>query len=332
MNPQTLLESWSQLPTPTVVERLEASETSPGSLVWAARDHIGGFHLLIQVPDDTLAPQSATKGLTVGVARHLIPEMGETQCIDLVCIEDAVLNVFAAVTAEVVDDLEAVPSEHRGEVVTETLTRWRWFWDVTTDGLSQREALGLFAELWFLDQWAGVTPGSLLAWGGDNNTRHDFQWPDRSVEVKATARRGDGAVVHMIQHLDQLSDPETGSLYLFSLRVARDQLAANTLAALVSRCSEQLRGSAPVRDAFLRMVSRRGYTPVDRSLRETSYRIVAEEIYEVTGNFPRLTPESFPYGVPAGVTDVSYKVDMSVCQPWLRDRQSLGLSSTAAAD
>ena len=328
MNPQTLLESWANLSKPDSLEHLEASETARDSRIWLARDHTDLCHLLIQVPNGVEAPESVTKGLAVTVARHRIPERAETDCIDLVCLDDATLNVFAAVAAELVVELGGASLARWPGIVAETLARWRWFWDVATEALSEREALGLFAELWFLDQWAGVTPENVTAWGGDDNTRHDFQWLGRSVEVKATARRGDGGAIHTIQHLDQLADPEVGTLYLFSLRVVRDRLAANTLAAIVSRCSEQLRGSAPARGAFLRMVSRRGYTPADRSLREASYRIVAEGIYEVTGNFPRLTAESFPNGMPAGITDVSYKIDMSASEPWRRDREALGWLSS----
>jgi hypothetical protein len=37
----------------------------------------------------------------------------------------------------------------------------------------------------------------------------------------------------------------------------------------------------------------------------------------VSGDFPRLTHLSFPTGLPAGISDVSYILDMTACQPWL---------------
>ena len=202
--------------------------------------------------------------------------------------------------------------------INETLARWRWFWGIPPDRLSERDALGLFAELWFLDQWVGVSAENVEAWTRSDSARHDFQWPENSVEVKATARRGDGAVMHNIEHLDQLADPESGTLYLFSLRVVRDRLAANTLPGLVDRCFDQVRGDIASRDSFLRKVSLRGYSPTHRRLHSSPYRILEERLYEVTGSFPRLTVESFTDGLPAGIGDVSYKLDMAACGAFLR--------------
>ena len=323
MSPETLLDLWSRLPVPADMRQLEASETSIGSRIWYARDKFGEYHLLILVPDGTQAPVHTSKGLTTHVGRHRIPEYGDAECIDLLCTDDTTLNVFATVACEIARDLAEAVLERRSGIVADILARWRWFWGVETAALSEQQALGLFGELWFLDQWVGATGENVIAWGGDDQTRHDFQWPERSVEVKATARRGDGAIVHTVQHLDQLSAPEAGRLYLFSLRVARDRLATNTLALLASRCSDQLRKAVEVRDLFFRKLSQRGYSPADDSLRNTAYRIVDEQIYEVTGEFPRLEAESFVGGIPIGVTDVNYKIDLTACEPWRRDRELL---------
>lgn len=318
MTADELLDAWSTLPTPSVAGRLESIETAEHSGVWVAVDNSGGRHLLVQVPDQSRAPTLSTKGLSVTVARHRITERVDADYVDLVCVDEAAADTFATVGADIASEVVDIPAEARVGAIAETLARWRWFWGITPDRLSERDALGLFAELWFLDQWVGVSADSVEAWTGSDSARHDFQWPEGSVEVKATARRADGAVVHNIEHLDQLADPESGTLYLFSLRVVRDRLAANTLPGLVDRCSEQLRGDAPSRESFLRKVSLRGYSPTHRRLHSSPYRIMEERLYEVVGSFPRLTVESFMEGLPAGIVDVSYKLDMAACEPFLR--------------
>lgn len=323
MNSETLLDLWSRLPIPPDIGQLEASETASGSRIWYARDRLGDYHLLILIPDRTEALDHISKGLVSHVRRHWIPRFGEADCIDLLCTEEAMLKMFATVACEIIEDLDEAVLEHRLSIVTDALARWRWFWGVDASGLSESEALGLFGELWFLDQWVGTTRESVLAWGGDDQTRHDFQWTERSVEVKATARHGDGSIVHTVQHLDQLAAPESGILYLFSLRVVRDRLATNTLTLLASRCEDQLKATADARDIFLQKLSCRGYSPVDTSLRETRYRVLDEQIYEVSGEFPRLEPSSFVSGLPAGVVDVSYKIDLAGCERWRRDREHL---------
>lgn len=318
MNAEQLLSMWDDLPTPETPEHLEASELGSSENIWVAVDHTGARHLLILVPENTQAPTSATKGLRVTVTRHRIPERDDADYIDLTCLDEAMSNTFATVGADIASDLSGLELPQRSLAVSEALARWRWFWGVTADRLSEPDALGLFAELWFLEQWVSPTPENVEAWTGSEASRHDFQWPDISVEVKATARRADGAIVHTIQHLDQLANPETGVLFLFSLRVVRDRLAGNTLPAVVERCSERLRGRAHVREAFLRKVALRGYSPAHRRLHETPYRILDESLYEVANEFPRLTSNSFPTGLPPGISEVSYKLDMAVCTPWLR--------------
>ena len=332
MNPETLQNLWSQLSVPVDARYLEAIETSPGSRVWYACDRSGHYHLLVLVPDGCECSPYTSKGLAVDLVRHRIPRRGDVVCVDLLCTEIATLNVFSTVVCEVVRELEGVSLVERTRVVSETLARWRWFWGVESANLSDIEALGLFGELWFLDQWVGVSRENVLAWGGDEQTRHDFQWQDGSVEVKTTARRGDGAVIHTVQHLDQMAPPESGTLYLFSLRVARDQLATNSLVFLASRCADQLRHDIEAQDLFLQTLSKRGYSPVDVSLRTTAYRIIDEEMYEVSGDFPRLQSESFVGGLPTGVIDVNYKIDMSACGPWRRNREQLSWLGLATAD
>ncbi|MDQ4043998.1 MAG: PD-(D/E)XK motif protein, partial [Chloroflexota bacterium] len=182
---------------------------------------------------------------------------------------------------------------------------------------SAQDALGLFAELWFLHRWTTGSPSVIDAWTASAGSRHDFQSPTRSVEVKAAARRADGAVLHRVQHLDQLADPEQGQLFLFSLHVVRDQLAQNTLPNLVERVAAALQGEPLARDEFSRKLGRRGYSPAHAHAYNTPYRVLSERLYTVTAGFPRLIGGSFANGLPTGIADVSYVIDMAVCDPWL---------------
>jgi len=316
VNADELDAAWRSLHTPDSAHVLEAVPFV-GNQVWAAVDYEGRRHLLLQVPEGTDAPPTKTRGLRVTVARHQVQDAEPTAYLDLACLSDDAIATFTAVAADIGAEAELAPPSHRLAVVAAALSRWQWFWGVEAGSLSEREALGLFGELWFLHRWAGDGPAAVDAWTASAGSRHDFQWPGHSVEVKATARRTAGAVLHRIEHLDQLSDPERGQLFLFSLRVVRDQLARNTLPSLVDRVSQDLRGDPRAGDEFARKLGQRGYSPAHRHRYEVPYRVLGEYLYSIGPGFPRLTAASFGGGPPAGITDVSYVLDMAACDPWL---------------
>ena len=328
MSPEECQQTWSALEHPNIVGHLEAVEALPMSGLWLAVDRSGVYHYLVQIEDCMNVREIQTKGLEFSVKRHRIRGRADADYIDLAIAEESVLDVFAAVASELTGVLSNASLSDRPEITINTISRWKWFWDVDAEGLAEREVVGLFGELWFLDQWIGVEPGNVEAWGGGDSTRHDFQWEELSVEVKTMQRRSDEGLVHTVQDIDQLANPESGRLYLFSLRIARDRLAANSLSLLVERCAEQLDDRPTARDSFLRKVAERGYSPIDSSLRMRTYRVMDEEIYEVTADFPRLTVESFALGIPIGIGAISYKIDMAACGAWRRDRDVLtGITS-----
>jgi hypothetical protein len=314
VTPEEFQSRWRDLPVPTSATQLEASEVAAGSGVWVARDHSDRQHLLVQIPEGVILDITGTHGLGVSVARHRIPYHADEAYLDLVCLDPAVAATFAAVAADIAEEaVQADPDARRSRVIT-ALSEWRWFWGVDPAQLSAADAIGLFGELWFLVRWAGVSADSVQAWDASNGARHDFQWPERSVEVKATSRGG--PMVHTIQHLAQLDDAESGDLYLYSLRVARDALAANTLNSLVEVVTTALSGQSEARADLLSKLGQRGYTPAGRDQSAVPYRVVEEDLYKITEEFPRLTRTSFTDGLPNGITRVSYQLDMNACIDW----------------
>jgi hypothetical protein len=314
MTPEEFLMRWRDLPVPTSATQLEASEIDVGSGVWVARDRSGLQHLLIRVPDGVALDVTGTHGLSVAVTRHRIPGQADATYIDLVGVDQDAAATFAAVAADIAEEAMKADVESRHGQVIAGLNKWRWFWGVDPTQLSAADAVGLFGELWFLVRWIGVSPDSVQAWEASNGARHDFQWPQHSVEVKASSRAG--TVVHTIQHLEQLADPESGQLYLYSLRVARDSLAANTLNKLVEIGSAALTGHPEARGNLFAKLSQRGYSPASRDQTAVPYRVVDEGLYIVDEDFPRLTKASFPDGLPAAITTVSYQLDMNACAQW----------------
>ena len=318
MTPEEFQSHWRNLPIPVVAGQLEAVEIKRNSGVWIARDHSDRAHLLVRVPPDVVLDIAGTHGMGISVVKHRVPDQPDASYIDLICLDPAVTTTFAAVAVDIAAETVAADHDARRAQVIGALNEWRWFWGVDPTRMTAKDAVGLFGELWFLLRWAGLSPASVGAWDATNGARHDFQWPERSVEVKTTSRSG--LIAHTIQHLEQLENPETGDLYLYSLRVARDVLAANTLHSLVEAAANGLSGHPETRVELMTKLGGRGYTPAAREQSIVPYRIIEEKLYRVEGQFPRLTRESFPQGLPVGVSRISYQLNMNVCDPWTVDR------------
>lgn len=283
---------------------------------WVALDAGDVPHLLVEVPAGSEAMGiERTQGLDVAVDEMRIGDEPPRDYVALACLDANHVDTFAALCAEVVVELDRSSDDAR-EIVRRTVRHWRRFWAVPRGGLSRQECLGLFGELWFLERWLGARIG-VGRWTGADASRHDFQWSAASVEIKTTAVAARGQARHVVHGLDQLDDPETGQLYVFSLQVADDDLAGNTLPRQVERIEDQLRETRDLLDDFREKLSGRGFSPGDTDRYDFRWRIVAEELYEVREGFPRLTRRSFPSGVPAGVGEVSYAVDMAACAAFL---------------
>jgi len=314
VTPQDLDALWAAV-TPPTSQGLNGRPVPGPAHVLVALDHEGRRHLLIGIPADADVPRlSTTRGLDITVDQLSVGDTAAATYIDLACSDTTLIPAFSAVAVDLHVAAAGRPDDVAGAVAA-TLRSWRWFWTVDDAGLTGDSALGLFAELWFLERWLGL-PLGVVAWVGPTGHRHDFVTPTASVEAKGTRVRSDGAATHRITSLDQLDDPETGELWLFSLRVVPDPLAANTLAALVQRVIDVL-GESP--DALLTVrerLAQAGWTPAHANRYQQPWRVVAEELYRVDPGFPRLTRSTFPGGVPAGVDNISYTVDLASCAPF----------------
>lgn len=317
MTPDEFRGTWEALRTPVTNSELEAMEVPPDSGVWVARDNGDYQHLLVLVDGRSELGLDETHGLKVAIAQHRIAARGDASYVDLVCLDPSALQTFAVVASEVANAATTTSIEERTRTIAAVVREWRWFWSKNRGGMTHNDAVGLFGELWFLNRWAGVNAANVAAWDASGGARHDFQWPTSSVEVKTTARAG--AVVHSIQHLDQLEDAESGELLLYSLRIARDALAANCVRSLAATARRLLSNDPASRSDLMAKLAQRGYSPAGRDESDVTYRIVEEGLYRVAGDFPRLTPRSFPSGLPPGVTSVSYQLDMSACAGWHTD-------------
>jgi hypothetical protein len=319
MNDLALEKLWSDLPSPSPGELsgLRVPGLPINAPAYVVVDGSRRRQFLVAIADGVEPPKkSSTRGLDISTDELAIGGSPVRKYIRLLCHDPAHYPTFTALCGSIVTAISTDPNEPKAAVVR-CLERWRSFWAVDQTGLTREQALGLFGELWFLHRWLGQpTISKVTRWQGPLGARHDFQWPVASVEIKTGVSNSGSSPVHLVASLDQLSDAETGQLYLFSLHVTDDTLAANSLPLLVEQITADLLHDQETALLFSERLAKAGYNPAESGRYTRKLRVLAEELYHVDGSFPRLTKTSFGSGPPAGIGDVSYSLSMDSCRPW----------------
>lgn len=312
---------WTTLQTPTLPDIIIGKRVSglPAEQpVYLAIDSLQRRHLLIQIASLTMPKfQKETRGLEVRTGKFVIGSNPEAVYIDCICTDSIQHSTFSAFVLDLIRSLSPVADTLVNSIL-DTIDRWHSFWAAKTQSLSREDALGLFGELWFLRQWLGFSNNLVLTyWQATEPARHDFQCPSVSVEVKTAATQSTNAPRHIITSLEQLTDPEQGELYLFSLQVCDDALAVNSLKNLVTAITEDLKGNFQALDEFAKKLKNRNYSS-ECQFTSRKLRILGERLYHVTSTFPRIIRNSFgPDGIPSAIHRISYELDLAVCDKWL---------------
>ena len=308
-------EVWTRLEQGRPVgDNLTARQAVPSSRLHCALDSENRRHLLIALQkNEKELRDTQSRGIHVETRDLIVRGQPANRYLDIQCLDITGYPALDLIGGELVTEFskpDAVPAD----VVKRVLAKWRRFWGLLPRTLlSREEVIGLFAELWFFLVWLLPTAGPAATserWRGPMGSRHDYEWLGFSVEVKATtSTRGR---VHRINGLDQLSAPQEGSLYFFSLQLREEAGAANTLPALIASIMTALSADEEALNRFETILAQTGYSPVhDEEYSKTRLRIIAEGLYAVRDDFPRLNADAFQPGIPAGIERVEYEINLN---------------------
>jgi len=308
--------------TPTG-ERLTARLAAPGTRddVFIAIDGACRRYVLVSIP--TGEPHELAERTSRGIAVQTVEmNVGGGQLsyfVEVACLEQQGHPALDVVVVELVQALNAGASIGRVRLVQNVLAKWRRFWSGVSQGmLSKEQQFGLFGELWFLSRWVSASVGwakAIQMWRGPAGARNDFEIPGLGIEVKTTGRIDASYIIH---GLEQLLEPDGGTLLLFCLAVRDESSGAETLPALVQKVRAEISEDFTTLGIFDSMLYASGY----EDQHATEYgkmvlRIREEGLYRVQSGFPRLVPDSLVGGVPPGVGAVSYELRIDVASPWL---------------
>lgn len=165
---------------------------------------------------------------------------------------------------------------------------------------------GLVAELLVLRRFVARSPRAVELWSGPTEHRHDFRGGAHAIEVKST-RRQSGVVT--ITSVDQLDIPHGGTLELWRVVLDRTANGQVTVGSLVSGIEAITGRSSLLRDGLKAIGC---VDPEADAWNEASFNVELMDAYRVIDGFPRIVAGSFgPAGVPPGVSQVTYSIDLN---------------------
>ncbi|MGC8645848.1 MAG: PD-(D/E)XK motif protein [Thermoplasmata archaeon] len=285
-------------------------------LILAAIDSSGNRHFLVPLESaDDFVQDRRSRGISANVkSLHIQGDSGkgsEVRYIDIRLEEESEREMFDIIGRQVALALRK-GNRSRSDSVRTVLAQWRHFWGTaTSSALSREEIVGLFSELWFITKWILPVKSSVLVygWRGPYGGRNDFEWKNASVEVKGTTVIE--GIKHWVNGIDQLSPPDSGKLYLFSLKMREENGAIDTLPGLIRSCIKMIRDDPELSEFVEETIARTGYSPAHDDIYDRMrFRVTEEALYEVRDRFPRITSASFPGGEPDGVERIQYQVNL----------------------
>lgn len=308
---------WTEIGKPLDPARLNmrrVSEAFVFDFYWA-RD-FSGHSLLVLRHSATSAPAGKLPQLRgVEIIRQRNSDDAKSGLV--IRLLDATLEeIFLQLCRDILRCVEGAASE--SEAVARTVTRtWRWHHLLRGGAglLSHEDQMGLIGELIVLEQYLlpSLDPArAVAAWCGPNGAAQDFKLAGVLVESKARVSSGANEVAISSEHQLNASSDDM-YLHLSVLDTTTDEGPEGfTVTDIAARVRGGLAGVPDALERFDALLAAAGFDFADDY---STQRWVGGEraVYHVIESFPRLIPS----GLPPGIRNLRYWLDLSMCGDFL---------------
>ena len=232
-------------------------------------------------------------------------------------------DIFTTLSEDLIFGVAKVSNEQLlVEKLIERLAKWQSLFEkVGKQGLSNEAQRGLYGEIYFLRLFLTNSFDKnycLKSWLGPEKSIQDFQYSNWAVEVKTT--QGNNHQKIHISSERQLDDSIIEKIFLYHLSLDIRVGNGETLNSLIDEVSDLLIDNIMASNLFKLKLLESGFYEIHRPLyEEISYTIRQENLYHVTGNFPRITENQ----IPIGVGDVRYSIVLSESEEWRITQENL---------
>jgi hypothetical protein len=222
-------------------------------------------------------------------------------------------DVFSVLIEDVTTELQAVSDENEAlTIIISRLIEWQQLIESgSQEGLSEEAARGLYGELYFLATRLLPSMGarSAFGWKGFGARQQDYYFGNDAIEIKTSKAKQHQKLA--IASERQLDESTLERLFLYHLSVAELPDNGNTLPALIERIRNVIHKDVGVLAYFEDALFQIGYLDAHRKLYDAvGYEIREENLFAVTGRFPRILEKDLL----SGVGDVTYSINVAECR------------------
>jgi putative PD-(D/E)XK family protein DUF4420 len=243
--------------------------------------------------------------------RHTLAAGGDPVTFSLELTDRAAGDLFEVLVEDMVAAVAEAGDDREGVGIwTGRIARWQHLLRRAPQGLGPELQRALLAELWILREL--VAPGTGVAaavrsWQGPTRSRHDFQLPLTSLEVKSCAANQPQIV--RINGERQLDETGTPALHLAHVSLDVHRNGPESLLEMVASVRELAAGSGAEMELEDRLLES-GFLDLHASrYAGTGYTVRDSRFFRVGPGFPRLTEADLP----EGVGGLRYKLAIAAC-------------------
>lgn len=269
-------------------------------------DADGELHLLIPLPEEVAAPETAD----LTVVRLRSRRIEGRNHLDLVATP-AHEHIFTPFCWDV---LQAVHTRGRDpdRAVPAILRAWQSAWRPAQPTMDKATQVGLLGELYLLHRLMLPVLGPLAIeqWSGPDREKHDFVGERLHLEVKTTRR---ARPEHEISRLDQLRCPDGRTLLLASVQLDISAAGDLSIPDLIDAVVREVQAEPGAAYRFLSKVAAVGWSDSMRTSGELMRVFLRDAaVYRVDGRFPRLADN---FIAPPGVVAMRYTISLANLPP-----------------
>jgi hypothetical protein len=319
-----------------VWKELETAEAGSGTERLRRRVAAGSkldLHLELVLPDrhravsltvDAIAAVGHENPPQAAGLRHAFTTVGagDRVAFSLELADPAAADLFEVLVDDLLGAVAAAGEDREGVGVwTGRIARWQHLLRRAPQGLGPELQRALVAELWILRELVAPATGvaaAVRAWQGPARSRHDFQLPLTSLEVKSCAANQPQVVT--INGERQLDEVGTPALHLAHVSLDAHRNGPESLLEVVTSVRQLAAGSGAEVELEDRLLEF-GFIDLHAPRYvHTGYTVRESRFFRIGPGFPRLTEADLP----EGVGGLRYRLAIAACADFEVDEEAVG--------